>query len=157
MSEVDPPPTEAELREAEELRRALEGEAPPAVRQGADLLASARSKDPLAAAELIRAAHGPPLDELRRRAVWRRAFPGNRKWTPRIFGAALGAAVAASVLLMLRPQGRADLPAARLELVRAQLEAARRGQASLGRLDRELSAHRARLYGALGSAYGGPR
>ena len=156
MSADEAPPTEAERLEAEELRRALDGEVPQS-RSGAELEAATRARDPLAAAHLIQAAHLPALDDLRRRAVWRRAFPGNRKWTPRVFGALLGAAVAASVLLALRPQGRAELPAPRLELVRVQLEAARRGQGSLRPLDRELSAHRERLYGALASAYGGAR
>jgi hypothetical protein len=150
MTFEETPPTEAELREAELLARALEGPAP-----GTD---PAAVEDALGAAWMLRASRHAELSELRARAALERAWP-KRRWPVRARAAAALAAVAAAIAIFaLRPRGPAELPAAPVPLLRAQLAAARPGAgAALAPLEKEMAAYRRQLYAALGRAYGGRR
>jgi hypothetical protein len=145
-------PTEAELREAELLARALEEPVEP----GRDL---APVDDALGAATLVRAARFAGLGELRARAALERAWPERaRPIRARAIAAALAAAAAAFVWFVLRPRGPAQLPAPGVQLLRAQLAAARPAPpAALARLDAEMAAYRKQVYASLGRAYGGRR
>ena len=150
MTSKERPPTEAELRDAELLARALEDP----VRPGRDVGPVA---DALGAAWLLRASRGAELSELRARAVMERAWPGGRRWLDPTPGAmaALGAAAAVAAILSALPRGPAKLPPPPVTLLRAQLAAARPGGApTLPALETEMDAYRQQLYGALGSAYG---
>jgi hypothetical protein len=145
-------PTEVELHEAELLSRALEDP----VEAGRDLTPV---DDALGAAMLLRAARLGGLGELRTRAVLERAWPKRARpvWTRAIAGA-LAAAAAAFIWLASRPQGPAHLPAPGVQLLRAQLAAARPAPPTApAQLDAEMAAYRQQLYASLRRAYGGGR
>jgi hypothetical protein len=145
-------PTEVELREAELLARTLEEPVEP----GRDLTPV---DDALGAAMLLRAARLGGLGELRARAVLERAWP-KRAWPvwTRGTAAALAAVAAAFMWFALRPRGPAQLPAPGVQLLRAQLAAARAAPpASPAQLDTEMAAYRRQLYASLRRAYGGGR
>jgi hypothetical protein len=153
MTSEERPPTEAELREAELLARALEDAARPGDEVGP-------VEDALGAAWLLRASHRAELTELRARAVLERAWPRRRRrWLDPTPGrmAALGAAAAVAAILSALPRGPANLPPPPIPLLRAQLAAARPGTPELGRLEAEMSAYREQVYVALGRTYGKPR
>src|SRR5205823_477446 len=120
MTFEESPPTEAELREAELLARALEDPA----RAAGDPTAV---DDALGAAWMLRASRRAELSELRARAVLDRAWP-KRVWPVRAAAAALAAAAAAIAILAVRPPGPAELPPAPVPLLQAQLAAARPGR-----------------------------
>jgi hypothetical protein len=145
------PPTEAELREAEELARALEQEQP------------GPPGEALQGALLLLASRRGQLGELRGRAVLERAWQGSDRARPRrarlsVALAGLAACVAA-IFVVTRAQGPAMLPSAPPSLLRAQLAAARPGAAAaeLIALESEMAAHRARLHAAVARAYGSGR
>jgi hypothetical protein len=72
--------------------------------------------------------------------------------------AALAAVAAAFMWFVLRPRGPAQLPAPGVQLLRAQLAAARPAPpAALAQLDAEMAAYRQQVYASLGRAYGGGR
>jgi len=145
MTFEESPPTEAELREAELLARALEDPA----RAAGDPTAV---DDALGAAWMLRASRRAELSELRARAVLDRA------WPVRAAAAALAAAAAAIAILAVRPPGPAELPPAPVPLLQAQLAAARPGApAALVSLEAESAAYRSQLYRALRRTYGGGR
>ena len=137
---------DSELRDAELLAEALEQREP-----GRDL---APVDDALGAAMLVRASRGEGLSALRARAVLERVWP-KRTWV-RPLVAALAAIAAASAWFFLQPVRPAKLPAPGVELLRAQLSAARPG-ASTARLDAEMAGYRRQVYSSLERAYGGAR
>jgi len=150
MTFEESPPTEAELREAELLARALEHPR----RLGFD---PAPLDDALGAAWMLRASRKADLSELRARAVLDRVWP-KRAWLVPAAAAAMAAAAAAILILAARPRGPAQLPPAPVPLLQAQIAAARPGvPAALASLEAESAAYRAQLYRALGRAYGGKR
>lgn len=151
MTDPDEPATESERREAELLAQALEDR--PA---GDGELASV--EDALGAAWMVKASRSGGLADLRARAVLERAWP-NRSWMRRrAVVAALGAAAAGVAILLAQPRPPAVLPAPPPRLLRAQLEAARRGApATIVPLEQELAAYRRDVYAALGRAYGSKR
>jgi hypothetical protein len=150
MTFEESPPTEAELRDAELLARALETSA----RAAGD---PAPVDDALGAAWMLRASRRAELSELRARAVLDRAWP-KRAWPLRAAAGALVAAAAALAILVLRPRGPAELPRPPVPLLQAQIAAARPGApAALAALEAESTAYRSQLYRALGRAYGGRR
>jgi hypothetical protein len=147
------PPTDAELRDAELLARALEDPAGP----GTDL---APVEDAVAAAWMLRASRRDDLAELRARAVLDRVW--KRRTQPIRSCAAAGAlavaAAAAVAIVALRPRGPAELPPASVPLLQAQLAAARPGATgALAPLERQMAAYREQVYSALGRAYGARR
>jgi hypothetical protein len=149
MTAEEKPPTEAELREAELLARALEGPDGP----GRDL---SPVEDALGAAYLLRGSRRMELGELRARAVQERIWP--RRSRALSAAAVLLAAAAAAAAIVLWPRRAAELPAPSVQLLRAQLAAARPGeQATIDPLAAEMSGYRAQIYGALARAYGGHR
>ena len=149
MTFEESPPTEAQLREAELLARALEDPA----RAAGDPTAV---DDALGAAWMLRASRRAELSELRARAVLDRAWP-KRAWPVRA-AAALAAVAAAVAILAVRPRGPAELPPAPVPLLQAQIAAARPGApAALASLEAESAAYRSQLYRALRRAYGGDR
>src|SRR5512140_3461136 len=118
MNPEDAPPTDEERREAELLARALEKPALP----GSDVAAV---DDALGAAWMVRASQNLVQPELRRRAVLERIWP-KRSW--RFPGRVIAAiAAAAAVAFFLVPRTGAHLPAPSVDLLRAQLAAARPG------------------------------
>jgi hypothetical protein len=149
MTSEERPPTEAELREAELLARALEEAARP--ERDVDPV-----EDALGAAWLLRASRASELSELRARAVLERAWPA-RRWRIRARAAAavVGAAAAAAAIVAVLPRGPAKLPPPPVPLLRAQLAAARPGAPpALARVDTEMIVYREQVYLALGRAYG---
>src|SRR6267142_2991549 len=146
MTAEEKPPTEAELREAELLARALEGPDEP----GRDL---SPVEDALGAAYLLRESRRMQLGELRARAVQKRIWP--RRSRARSAAAVLLAAGAAAAAIVLWPRRAAELPAPSVQLLRAQLAAARPGEpATIGPLAAEMAGYRAQIHGALARAYG---
>ena len=152
MTSEERPPTEAELRDAELLARALEDGARPGGEVGP-------VDDALGAAWLVRASRGAELSELRARAALERAWPRRRRWLDPTPGrmAALVAAAAVAAILSALPRGPAKLPPPPVTLLRAQLAVARPGAPELARLETEMDAYREQVYAALGRAYGKPR
>ena len=151
MTDPDEPATESERREAELLALALEDRT-----AGEGELASV--EDALGAAWMVKASRSGGLSDRRARAVLERAWP-NRSWMRRrAVVAALGAAAAGVAILLAQPRPPAVLPAPPPRLLRAQLEAARRGApAAIVPLEQELAAYRRDVYAALGRAYGSKR
>jgi len=150
MTFEESPPTEAELRDAELLARALESPA----RASGD---PTPVDDALGAAWMLRASRRAELSELRARAVLDRAWP-KRAWPVRAAAAALVAAAAALAILVLRPRGPAELPPPPVPLLQAQIAAARPGTpAALATLETETAAYRSQLYRAFRHAYGEDR
>jgi len=152
MTAEEKPPTEAELREADLLARALERPDEP----GRDL---AQVEDALGAAYLLRASNRIGLTELRARAVLERIRSAQ---SPRVRTraaiAGLVATAAALAAIALLPRGSADLPVPDVKLLRSQLAAARPGApAALDPLAAERTRYRAQVYRALGRAYGDRR
>jgi hypothetical protein len=152
MKEEEKPPSEAELREAELIRRALEE--PPA--PGRDLRPV---DDALGAVWLVRASRDGKLSELRARAVLERAWPRRSRRAAVRAGVAAAAILAAvAAFLANRPRGPAALPAPSVALLRAELAAARPGaQAELAAVDAAKAAYRAQVFETLRRTYGGWR
>lgn len=146
MNPEDAPPTEEERREAGLLARALEEPALP----GADVAAV---EDALGTAWMVRASRDLGLTELRRRAMLERVWP-ERRW--RFAGRAVAAiAAAAAVAFFVMARSRAHVPAPGVDLLRAQLAAARPGSdAAFARFEEEDAKYRAQVYAALRRAYG---
>jgi hypothetical protein len=155
MTMDDEEPTEAELREAEALARALDGGR--GVREMPD--------DALGTAAFLRyAKDGGALDADQARAILAdalaRARPPRARpaWRWGIFGAlGLAATGAALVLILARaPIGDAadTLPAPPRALLEAQIDAAGGRVASLDALTAETRDYRASVYGALHDRYG---
>jgi hypothetical protein len=145
MNPEDAPPTDEERREAGLLARALEQPA----RAGSDVAAV---DDALGAAWLVRASQKLEQTELQRRRVLERVWP-SRSW--RFPGGAIAAiaAAAAFAFFLLRP--RAHVPAPGVDLLRAQLAAARPGSdAAFARFEQEHAKYRGEVYAALRRAYG---
>jgi hypothetical protein len=135
------PPTEAELRDAEALARALEhGEPGPL--------------DALGAAQLLRASRGE-LSELRQRAVLEHVWRSRRSWRIVLMGAV--AAAAACLFFLAQAQAPARLPDPPIQLLRAQLAAARPGAPAEAQLDAEMAGYRRQVFAALERRYGGVR
>ena len=133
-------PTPEEQREAEQLRRALGGEA-------ADAPAVA-----LETAALLRGSRAE-LSDARARAVRGRILP-RRHWHWMAPLGALGAAAATLIVMFVaRRQVPTHLPAPSPALLSAQAEAARPKGAEAALLDREMVAYRARVIGALEARY----
>jgi hypothetical protein len=152
MSDEDLPPTEAELREAEVLRRALEQ------RRAGEGFDVSPIDDALGAAMLLRSvAHGD-LSELRMRAVRDRVLRSKASRAPLILGAGIAAAIA--LLIFASPQhelrSAIALPPPSEELLRAQLQAAQ-PHGDLALLDAQLAAHRAKIFAALPDGARRPR
>jgi hypothetical protein len=151
MIDEEKPPTEAELREAESLARALEDrierrDAVPAI------------EDALATAHLLRASSRPGLDEVRARAVLKRVWATSPQYAVRTTFAALAAAAAVALVFAIRPGRAATLPPPPPDLLRAHLGAARPGSsAAVAQLDSQMSSYREQVFGALQRAYGGRR
>jgi len=94
------------------------------------------------------------LGELRARAVQERIWP--RRSRARSAAAVLLAAAAAAAAIVLWPRRAAELPAPNVQLLRAQLAAARPGEpATIDPLTAEMSGYRTQIYDALARAYGG--
>ncbi len=145
MKPEDEPPTQEERGEAELLARALEQ------RPGGDVAAV---DDALAAAWMVRASRNDELTELRRRAVLERVWP-KHSW--RLRGAVAGfvAVAAAAVIALLMTRTGPHLPAPGVDLLRAQLAAARPGSDdAFARFEQEHAKYRGELYAALRRAYG---
>lgn len=155
MTMDDEEPTEAELREAEALARALaRGHAPPGT-----------PEDALGAAAFLRhAKDGGALDPSRAEAILTDALararppPARAAWRWRIFGAlGLAAAGAAGAFLVARAPTRspdAALPVPPRALLEAQIDAAGGRVASLDALSTETRGYRATVYGSLRNRYG---
>jgi hypothetical protein len=136
------PPTPEEQREAEALRRALEGET-------ADAPA-----DALETAALLGASRSAELSDLRARAVREKVLPQKRVWHWMAPLAAAGAAAAIVIVMFVaRRQVPTALPAPSAALLAAQAESARPKGAEGVQLDREMVAYRARVLGALEGRY----
>jgi hypothetical protein len=149
MTAEEKPPTEAELREAELLARALEGPDEP----GRDL---SPIDDALGAAYLLRGSMRLELGERRARAMLGRIWP--RRSRARSAAALLLAAAAAAAAIVPWPRRAAEFPAPNVQLLRAQLAAARPGEpATVDPLAAEMSGYRTQIYDALARAYGGHR
>jgi hypothetical protein len=150
MTEEEKPPTEAELREAELLGRALEQRADP----GSDLRPV---EDALGTAWLVRASKDAGMAPLPARGALERRS-GGRTWRTRARAAAAAAAVVATVAAFLASHGRGPsaVPAPPVRLLRAELAAARPG-AQVAGLDAERAAYRRQVFEALGHAYGAAR
>jgi hypothetical protein len=155
MTTADEEPTEAELREAEALARALDrGRGDPEM-----------PEDALGTAAFLRfAKDGGALDPDQARAILAdalaRARPPRARpaWRWRIFGVlGLAAAGAAALLIVARaPIGDAadTLPAPPRALLEAQIDAAGGRVASLDALAAETRDYRTTVYGALRDRYG---
>jgi hypothetical protein len=152
MTDEERPATEAELREAELLARALEDREGP----GSD---PAPLDDALGAAWLLHSARSGDLGELRARAVLARIWPApSSRSRLRAAGAAAAALAAAAAFVASRARAPASLPAPPISLLRAQLAAARPGApADLADLDRRMAEYRQTVYEALRRAPGGKR
>lgn len=155
MTTNDDEPTEAELREAEALARALDGG-----RGDPEM-----PDDALGTAAYLRyAKDGGALDSDKEEAILAdalaRARPPRARpaWRWRIFGAlGLAATGAALVFIVARaPIGDAadTLPAPPRALLEAQIDAAGGRVASLDTLTAETRDYRAAVYGALRDRYG---
>jgi hypothetical protein len=145
MKPEDEPLTDEERRDARLLARALEQ------RPGRDL---ASVDDALAAAWMVRASRSHELTGLRRRAVLERVWPTHSR---RFRGAVAGlvAVAAAAVVALFVTRTRPHLPAPGVDLLRAQLAAARPGSdAAFARFEQEHAKYRGELYAALRRAYG---
>ena len=149
MKDENAPPTEAELREAELLARALDHAGGP----GSDVTPI---DDALGAAFLLRAGVRPGLDDLRDRAIRDGVWPDRARHARVRLGIAVAAAIAAAaVLLAVRPRGGSVLPPPPADLLRAQLAAARPGaHVEPADVDRQMGAYREQLYAALRRSYG---
>lgn len=146
MNQEDVPPSDEERREAELLARALEGPALP----GRDVAAV---DDALGAAWMVRASQNLGQTELRRRAVLERVWPKPSWRFPGRVIAAIAAAAAIAFFFLVRT--RAHLPAPGVDLLRAQLAAARPGSdAAFARFEQENAKYRGEVYAALRRAYG---
>lgn len=155
MTKDDDEPTEAELREADALARALDG------RRGDPELPD----DALGTAAFLRyAKDGGALDADQAEAILAdalaRARPPRARptWRWRVFGA-LGLAATGAVLVFIvarAPIGDAAnaLPAPPRALLEAQIDAAGGRVASLDALTAETRDYRATVYGALRDRYG---
>jgi len=150
MTEDDRPPTEAELREAELLARALEQRADP----GRDLRPVG---DALATAWLLRASKDAGVARVPAGGALERG-PAGHTWRTRARAVAAAAAVVATVAAFVASHGRgpSPLPAPPASLLQAELAAAR-PDAPLAQVDAERAAYRRRIFEALGHAYGGER
>ena len=146
MNPEDAPPSDEERVEAELLARALEEPARPGRDVGA-------VDDALGTAWMVRASRNLERTELQRRAVLERVWP-RRSWRfPGGVVAAVAATAAVAFFFMVRP--RAHLPAPGVDLLRAQLAAARPGSdAAFARFEEERAKYRGRVYAALRRAYG---
>jgi hypothetical protein len=147
MNREDAPPTDEERREAELLARALDQPARPA--RDVDAV-----EDALGAAWMVRASRTLELAEPGGRAVLERVW---RKWRfrRRAAGIVAIAAAAAVALFMVRSRSTTHLPAPGVDLLRAQLAAARPGSdAAFARFEEEHAKYRGQLYAALRRAYG---
>jgi hypothetical protein len=154
MSDEDLPPTEAELREAEVLRRALEQ------RRAGEWLDVSPIDDALGAALLLRSIGQGGLSELRMRAVHARVIRSKASRAPLIASAGIAAAIA--LLIFVGPEQKhrsaaaIALPPPSQALLRAQLQAAQ-PNGDLALLDAQLAAHRARIFAALPEGARRPR
>jgi ferric-dicitrate binding protein FerR (iron transport regulator) len=131
--------TEEERREAAALAAALD--------EGTWPDEGPRPDDALEAAALLRHGRAEPLDPARSQRALRRALAAHRRprWR-RVIVAATGAlAVAATVLLALRPPGPTPLPPPPRPLLRAEEGPAR---------EAARAAYRGRVYDALRARYG---
>jgi hypothetical protein len=159
---TDDEPTPEELREAEALARALEGEAgagaaPPEALEAAALLRYARSEGALAPGR--QAAVGERV-----RAPVAAALRPRRRWWLWAGLAPLATAGALSLLLVRaqRPKLAASvapmlLPPPSAALLQTQAAAARGDARALGRLDLEMREYRQAVYARLGISPGRPR
>lgn len=146
MNPEDVPPSDEERRDAELLARALEEPDSP----GRDVAAV---DDALGAAWMVRASRKLDPAELRRRAVLERIRPKRSLRFPGPVVAAIAAAAAVALFFVARP--RTHLPAPGVDLLRAQLAAARPGSAAaFARFEEEQSKYRGEVYAALRRAYG---
>jgi hypothetical protein len=147
MNPEDAPPTDEERREAELLARALEDRAPDV----------SGVEDAVGAARMIRASQHLELTELRARVVLEGAWRtrSQRAAVP-IAGFAAAAAAAVIAFVASTPHRPTHLPPPDVELVRAQLAAARAGaDPALAQLEQARANYRGELYAALRRAYGG--
>lgn len=141
----DDEPTPEELREAEALARALDG----------DPSGSAPPPEALEVAALLRHAHGQGLDPARAQALaaqLRSQVRRPRRRWPWLLAPVLAGAAAVALLIPWRRRelpALSAMPAPSPSLLAAQAEAARGGVPALSGLDAQMRAYRRQLFDRL--------